>query len=239
MAERAPRGAHPDDPLLFGAEALPRLRPALEEVSWLLGRGYPSSTALSVVGDHHQLEARQRLALARVACSAAQLEARRARRLELAALGGAELHIDGFNLIITLEVALTGGLLLLGGDGALRDLAGLRGRYAPVPATDAALALVRAALAGAGVARARWLLDAAVPRSGELRARILDRCGGGATAVEAELVRDPDPALRGLPGVVSSDGVVLDRCASWVSLAAEIVGREVPGAWIVSLDQLD
>ena len=37
------------------------------------------------------------------------------------------LFIDGFNLIITLEVALSGSSVLLGKDQVLRDLAGLRG----------------------------------------------------------------------------------------------------------------
>ena len=203
---------------------------------WLLGRGYPPRSVITLAGDHHQLAARQRLALTRVACSEAQLAGRLARRLDLAALCGGEVHIDGLNLIITLEVALGGaGVVLRGPDGALRDLAGLRGSYAPIPETDAALALVAAALGEAGVRRARWLIDAAVSRSGELRARVLDRGGSAGLAVEAELVRDADAALRGLPGVVSSDGVVLDRCASWVNLAAEIVARHAPGAWIVDL----
>lgn len=234
MAGHLPRGAHPDDARLFGVEARARLGVALEEVSWLLGRGYPLSTAITTVGNHHQLAARQRLALSRVSGSEAQLRARRARRLEVTALAGAELSVDGFNLVITLEVALSGGPVLRGADGALRDLAGLRGSYAPIEATDAALSLVGDALREAGVRRARWLLDEAVSSSGRLRSRILEKLGG-VVEVEATLVRDPDAALAGLPGVVSSDGVVLDRCASWVSLAAWIVERRAPGAWIVDL----
>jgi len=280
VAGPSPRGAHPDDPRLFGPGALARLRVAHEELTWLLGRGYPLQTALTVVGNHHQLAARQRQALARVSGSDAQIRSRRERRLEEASLAGADLQIDGFNLVITLEVALGGteqaasaagaaeggaegaegsagsgadeggartpgrpespggggrGPLLRGADGALRDLAGLRGRYAPLAATDAALALVAEALCRAGVRRARWLLDEAVSSSGRLRARILERLGGGSFGVEAELVRDPDVLLVGAPCVVSSDGVVLDRCASWVNLAADIVARGVPDAWVIDL----
>ena len=49
---------------------------------------------------------------------------------------------DGFNLIITVEVALSGGLVLDCHDGTVRDLAGLRGSYHPVDETDGALDLI-------------------------------------------------------------------------------------------------
>ena len=48
------------------------------------------------------------------------------------------LLVDGFNLIITIEVALSGGLVLDCADGTVRDLAGLRGSYHPVDETDGA-----------------------------------------------------------------------------------------------------
>lgn len=240
--ERVPRGGHPDDGLLFGPDAAARLRVALEEVAWLLGRGYPLRTAVRTVGDHHQLAARQRLALQRAACSEAQRASRLARRAPASSLRDAEANVDGFNLIITLEVALSGGLLVRGPEGVLRDLAGLRGSYAPIPETDAAIDLLGGALSAAGAARARVLLDAAVPSSGKLRARLLERLGGpprspgGAPlSIEATLVPDPDRLLAGAAGVVSSDSVVLDRCAGWINLADEIVATRVPAARIVDL----
>ncbi|WP_438005664.1 DUF434 domain-containing protein [Sorangium sp. So ce321] len=240
-SERAPRGGHPDDGQLFGPEAVIRLRVALEEVTWLLGRGYPLRTAIRTVGDHHQLVARQRLALQRSACSEAQRASRLARRAPASSLRGAEANIDGFNLIITLEVALSGGLLLRGPEGVLRDLAGLRGSYAPIAETDAAIDLLGGALSAAGAAGARVLLDAAVSSSGKLRARLLERLGGAPLSssaplsIEATLVPDPDRLLVGAAGVVSSDSVVLDRCERWINLADEIVAAHVPAARIVDL----
>ncbi|AUX36661.1 MULTISPECIES: DUF434 domain-containing protein [Sorangium] len=231
--EPVPRGGHPDDPRLFGPEAVAKLRAAFEEVTWLLGRGYPLRTAIRTVGDHHQLAARQRLALQRSACSDAQRASRLARRAPASSLRGAEASIDGFNLIITLEVALSGGLLLRGPEGALRDLAGLRGSYAPIAQTDAAIDRLGAALSGAGAARARFLLDAAVPSSGKLRARILERLAAAPFALEAALVPDPDRLLVGAAGVISSDSVVLDRCAQWIDLAGEILAARAPATRIV------
>jgi hypothetical protein len=235
MSARTHRGAHPEDRRLFGPEALPRLRVATEEVAWLLGRGYPMSLAIETVGNHHQLEARQRIAVQRSACSDAQRTARRARCVPAEALRGRVAQIDGFNLLITLEVAHGGGVLLRGCDGALRDLAGLRGSYAPIAATDAALDQVREALAAVGPRAVRWLLDAVVSNSGRLRARILERLAGAPFKTTVNLVPDPDVLLAGATGVISSDALVLDRCSDWISLASEIIGARLPGAWVVEL----
>ncbi|AKT40458.1 uncharacterized protein CMC5_046130 [Chondromyces crocatus] len=248
------RGAHAGDGERFGGEALVRLRAGLEEVNWLLGRGYPLGMVVTMVGNHHQFDARQRMALTRAGCSEEQRAARRARCVKLEAMRGAWVEIDGLNLLITLEVAQRGGPLLLGADGALRDLAGVRGSYAVLDETERALGWVEKALQEAGVAGARWWIDEAVSSSGRLRGAIeagwgrRERAEGegemeagegeeerGRVGVEAGLVRDPDAVLRGRRGVVSSDGVVLDRCESWVDLAGEVVRRWVRGAWVVNL----
>lgn len=235
------RGAHPEDPRLFGEAVLPRLRRAAGEVAYLLSRGYPPDPTLTFVGGHHQLEARQREALRRVACSETQLERRRASELPLSQAAGSTLFIDGFNLIITLEVALSGGVLLRGADGALRDLAGLRGSYHPVEETEAALRLLGEGLGSLGVAAVELLLDAPVSNSGRLRARILEHAAGWPFRVEVKLFPDVDRALVGLPRVVSSDAAVLDACASWLNLGAWLVTRlpqsaaATEGLWLVDL----
>lgn len=51
-------------------------------------------------------------------------------------------HIDGFNTVITLEVALSGSPVFYCRDGALRDLAGLRGTYRVIDKTQEAIELL-------------------------------------------------------------------------------------------------
>jgi hypothetical protein len=143
--------------------------------------------------------------------------------------------VDGFNLIVTLEVALSGGVLLAGADGALRDLAGLRGSYYLIEQTETALTLIGDALSVLGPASASFWLDAPVSSSGRLRALIMEHAARWPCAVSAELVPDADPVLAGRPRVVSSDSAVLDSCVSWVGLGAWIVAEHIPGAWLVDL----
>ena len=225
------RGPHPEDHDAFGAAALPTLRRAAEELRWLLGRGYPLLGALTTVGNHHQLASRQRAALGR-SCAAPETSAlRRTRRLPLEALRGAVVHVDALNLLIGLEVALAGGPLLRGDDGALRDLAGLRGSYHLLPDTRVVVEHVRALLRDLEVRAAHWWVDAPVSNSGRLRALLADTD----PSWTATLVADADRELRGRSHVVSADALVLDRCASWVDLASALVEAHVPNAWVVDL----
>ena len=126
------RGAHPEDRQLFTLRTSSVLRVACEEAVWLLDHGYTPNSVIDVVGRRHQLHARQRMALQRSMCSTNARQTRKNKQIDIAEIRDAILLIDGFNLIISLEVALSGGVLLRGAGGALRDLAGLRGSYHPV-----------------------------------------------------------------------------------------------------------
>ena len=108
----------------FGSKAAEKLNAAGQELVFLLNRGYDVKSASTFIGNHHLLSERQRLALARITSTKAALMERRRKELTQAP---AELVFDGFNTIITLEVALSGSLLLAGMDGTIRDLDGLRG----------------------------------------------------------------------------------------------------------------
>lgn len=235
---RRHRGAHPDDPDLFGTAQVPVLRRATEELSWLLTRGYATPAAMRLVGDRYALNARQRLAVKRCACSEAECAARRARLVNSAALRGAQVWIDGFNVLTTVEAALSLAPLLLARDGALRDMASMYGSYRRVEETRPALEAIADVLARRGVAHARWLLDAPVSNSGRLRGIVAEVGCARAQGWSVEVVEDPDPLLIGAGDeviVASADSRVLDGAARCWHLAREVV-EQLPGPrWVVDL----
>jgi len=236
---RRHRGARPGDRESFGEDRLPVLRRATEELSWLLSRGYATPAALRLVGDHHQLTARQRLAVQRCACSDAELEARRARVVEPQQLAGATVWIDGFNVLTTVEAALAGGPLLIARDGALRDLASMHGSYRRVEETRPALAAIAETLDRCGVARARWLFDAPVSNSGRLAELVREVARARGAAWTVELVGDPDPMLvaAGDAVVASADSGVLSGAKRCWPLAREVVERLAEPCWLVDLER--
>jgi hypothetical protein len=223
---RKHRGPGPQDPEWFSPEAHPDLVQATSDLSWLLSRGYAEPSSLKLVGDRYRLVERQRVAVMRSACSDESLAHRHANRLT--DIRG-PLRIDGFNLILTLESALGGGVVLGGRDGCYRDLASVHGTYRRVEETQPALELTKRWLTEWGIGPCTWFLDAPVSNSGRLAVMIR------AMGWEAEVVPDPDKVLiqSGDP-IATADAGILDRCGPWVNLARLLV-ETVPRAFVVDL----
>jgi hypothetical protein len=234
---RQHRGAHPLDRELFDASALPVLRQAVLDYCWLMTRGYAPLAALKLVGDHHRLRERQRVAVSRVSCSEAALARRQARRVSPSELSLRELAVDGFNAIISVEVALGGGVGLIARDGARRDLASVHGTYRRVIETPRALELLVTAVMSCSPAAVVWYLDRPVSNSGKLASMLRQHCtlAGHATAVE--LVDDVDRRVS-QPGVIalSADSAVMEAAEHWFDLAGWVVQQHVPGAWTLDFD---
>jgi len=238
---RKHRGKHPEDDELFAERHLAALRSAVTDFAWLLSRGYADNSALKLVGDRFNLTARQRLAVWRCSCADPALVHRRSARRMLEEIHGA-LGVDGYNLLITIESALSGGLILHGRDGCYRDLASVHGTYRKVAETIPALELIMEYLAHRVPAGVDCYLDSPVSNSGRLKtlmAELLERRAGATpdhTTWNNELVGNPDTVLMSYAGpIVTSDSVVLDGCTQWVNLAADIIDHRVPDAWIVDL----
>src|SRR5438132_5334408 len=172
--KRQHRGQHPDDARLFAADRIADLRAGVADLSLLLSRGYAQPSALKVVGDRYNLEARQRMAVMRSACTDLSLAHRQSKRVMSEAVRGRPLLIDGYNVLTTVEAALAGGVILLARDGAYRDIASMHGSFRKVEETMPALELVGEVLAELGVAQATWYLDSPVSNSGRLKQMILE-----------------------------------------------------------------
>ena len=198
----------------------------MAELSWLLDRGYPKKAALKLVGDRHALRDRQRMAVQRCAASGADRELRRARQVESRALAGETLMVDGYNVLLTVEAALSGGVLLLGGDGVVRDLTSMSGHYRRMRSTRPALEAI------AHSPPPRPAVAAVALRSTDLEQRRLKQAidtlvAEAAWPWQVELVASPDRELIASPAIVATaDSGVLDRCGRWFNLAREVV-REI------------
>lgn len=237
---RQHRGAHPDDARLFAPARLTALRTAVAELSWLLGRGYAMKSALKLTGDRHALDERQRLAVARAACADEQLARRASQRVEPSRVEGERLVVDGFNLIITTEAALGGGVIVRGRDGALRDLSGVHGSYRAVSETEQAVRLAGSALAALRPAAVEWFLDKPISNSGRLAQRIREVAAEEGWRWTVEVVFNPDAEIIRAGGVaVTSDSTILDGAARWLNFNEHLIARHVPRAWIVDLSRED
>jgi hypothetical protein len=234
--KRHHRGQHPEDARLFADDRLADLRSAVADLSLLLSRGYAQPSALKVVGDRYNLEARQRMAMMRAACTDQALQARAGTRVSCEAMRGKALLIDGYNVLTTVEAALAGGVILLARDATYRDIASMHGSFRKVEETMPALELVGEVAGDLGIAQCTWFLDAPVSNSGRLKQIIDARAGERGWNWHVEIVNNPDAVLSQASEIIASaDSVILDRCQRWFALANEVVQRRVQHARVLDL----
>jgi len=233
---RTHRGPHPEDGKLFAAAAVSDLQTAIADFSLLLTKGYAEKSALKLVGDRLLLTERQRLAIMRSACSDQQIISRKKRQVKIADLTGRPIAIDGYNVLITTEAAMSGGIIFKGRDGCFRDLASIHGTYRKVTETIPAVQLIADFLKETGAADCLWLLDSPVSNSGRLKTLIGELARKNGWNWEIELLLSPDAELIKTDLIVaSSDSVVLDGCKRWVNLARAIIEAKLPEAHLVDL----
>jgi hypothetical protein len=233
---RKHRGAHPADRKLFADDQLPALRVSVGDLSWLLTRGYSMKAALKLVGDRHALTDRQRLAVSRAACSDQSQGHRAASKLSVETMAGKELILDGFNLIITIEAALSGGVLIHCRDGCIRDLSGVHGSYRSVNETDQAISLIGMALEDLRPKSVSWLLDRPISNSGRLAKRIRDLATENGWNWIVEVLFNPDAEIITSGRVViSSDSHVLDKTDRWINLTSYLLDERLKKFWLIDL----
>ena len=196
---------------------LGKLFTAQQELRYLLDRHYPMKSALTFVGNHHQLLSRQSAALARMTDATEAVRRRLEKRLDAEEMACSPAYLDGFNLIITMEVALSGGMLFMSQDGVIRDLAALRGTYRLIPQTGTAIAMLREALTRLNVSEAVIFLDEPVSNSGRLKTKFFEE--PWPMPLHVELVKNPDAELKKYGHVMSGDSIILDECESWFNAA--------------------
>jgi hypothetical protein len=149
-----------------------------------------------------------------------------------------ELWIDGFNVLLVLETALGGGVVLIGHDGCIRDIMGVHRRYRKVAETRTALQTIGTLASGWGVRLCRWWLDSPITNSGRLRSMMEDMAATAGWPWQVELVFNPDRALMQQEHTVAtSDRAILDRCSGWFNLARRAIDAGIPNARLIQLGE--
>jgi hypothetical protein len=224
--KRKHRGPHPKDSVLFSRENIVALRRAAADYSLLLTKEYPQNASLKLVGDRFELTERQRLAIMRSSCSDTQLAGRLIRQIQPAQIAGQDILIDGYNILITIESAMSGGFLFVGRDGSIRDLAGLHGTYRKVNETIPAIEFIYNALAELKVKNACWLLDKPVSNSGRLK--VIIESSETKIPTQVKLLNNPDAELIQSEQIVAtSDSDVLNKTKLWVNLTEFIIEQHI------------
>jgi hypothetical protein len=200
---------------------------ACEEYRFLLAHGYAEKAALTLVGDRHRLSRLERNCLFRGTVVPERAATRRRKIVAPDAVRGRPLGVDWYNVQITVETYLAGGVLFLADDGITRDAAAVHGSWRRSERTAPATEALLAAIARLEPGRIDVYLDAPVAFSGELAGELREAFRGalpGAASVVA-LAASADWPLKRYGGIVaSSDSVVLDAAADVIDLPRLALG---------------
>lgn len=239
LSTKRHRGANPQDSKCFDIEQLDKLKTALNELSWLLNRGYTIGASNELVGNHHQLTSRQRMAIARIACTDEQIIKRKAKCLPVDKLKDKTVLIDGFNLLITIETALGGGVIFNCSDGCYRDLSSVYGSYKIVAETRAAIEYIGKILELGEPKKVIWLFDRPVSNSAKVAELVHEIATKYNWPFESKTTDSTDSLLSKSPHtVVTCDSAILERKKSWCNLAYTTITQQIPDAWIIDLIDL-
>lgn len=234
MTNQLKRGGGVNDEKEFSPDSLLQLKKAAAHIRYLLNEGYDIKSASVFVGNHFLLSERQRLALVRSISTDRQVLLRQKKECAADELCGKTVYIDGFNTIITLEIALCHSLLLDCMDGTVRDLAGLRGTYRLIDETKEAVRIIADTLENLTVKKAVFYLDAPVSNSGRLKSLIAALWEERHMELDIQVIYDVDRVLQEKECVVTADAMILDKCKSWlnlVSLCMDKTGAALVRVW--------
>ena len=223
------------------------LRKAAHELRFLLKRGYPMTSCIRFIGNHHQLPTAGRQALLRSHSRYVTSKDRIKKCVSPDKLQGARVAIDGYNVILTVETALMGKPLFMSSDRTIRDIRTVGGNYKYTSISQKGVELIFEALKSARVAEVNWVFDKPVSGSGEM-ARLIrnweperdqkpgmsDKGNGAETSptthemtilITAETASSADRKLANISNndpktlIASSDAPLLDRVHRWFNLA--------------------
>ena len=207
--------------------SMPRdLREAAEDFRYLLDRGYPRKSALELVGNRYQLDYDHRHLLHRGVFSRANATSRRKKLVPIKALRGRDLAIDGHNVIITVEAALSGRPLIRADDGFIRDISGLSGKFRKSGQTEEAIRMILDVLKKAKPRQILFLFDAPISGSGALAREVRTRMERERIPGDARTEPVPEKILIGFPGIVAtSDTAIIDQSNELIDIAGHIVNQ--------------
>ncbi|MBQ4819981.1 DUF434 domain-containing protein [Aquimarina sp. MMG016] len=231
------RGKEGSDDRLFGDTAMvAKLKEAAKDMCYLLSRGFAEKSSVQLVGNRYKLNSRQQKALMGMSSGEKSILFRKNHSISHLNLKNQTIAIDGFNLLILLESALSGAYIFRGLDGYYRDISSVHGSYKRVQKTEEVIVMVGKYLNELEVSSVHWYFDSPVSNSGRLKTLLRELAEEHKFPWEIDLVHNPDKILaESSQIIVSSDAWVLDRAERNFNLPDYLFG-EIPSISLVTAE---
>ncbi|MBC8755434.1 DUF434 domain-containing protein [Kordia sp. YSTF-M3] len=235
------RGKEGSDDRLFGNKKMQKkMREAIKDVSYLLSRGFSEKSSLQLVGNRYKLNTRQQQAVQGMSEASEKLIKREENCLKPEQLANREVMLDGFNVLILLESALSKAYLFKGLDGCYRDVSSVHGTYKKVQQTQEAINLIADFLQKNKVKKATWIFDKPISNSGRLKTMLREIAEANNYKWKIILDNNPDKLIAESGNIaISSDAWILDNATTWCNMVRHIVDENILQKNVVESDDFN
>ncbi|WP_256622783.1 DUF434 domain-containing protein [Methanolobus chelungpuianus] len=202
---------------------------AARDIRYLLGRGYPKSSAIRFVADHYGLEKSRRYILSRNVLAPNIASARNRKRVPCTCISDRPVLIDGYNVLITLESYLKGEEMWMGDDGFIRDNRGVFRSHVNDNETFRSVGMMLSFLRTNAAGEVTVVLDRQMSMSGQLALTIRQCMAGTGMAGQVINSGSADHDLKKARShdiVASADGVIIDAVAEVIDIPACIISGD-------------
>ena len=213
-----------DDALFCNNTQLIKLKQALQDLNYLLTRGYTMKSSLALAAGRYKLRTRQLTALQGMACAESDALIRGQKLMDKDSISGKDIFLDGFNVLIVLESFFSGAYVFKGQDNCYRDISSVHGTYKRVKQTEQVLLSVGNLFDTLGAGNITWVFDKPVSNSGKMKTMCYEVAAANNFKWDAILDNAPDKYLATCNGIIcSSDAWILNECVQWFNLTAHII----------------
>lgn len=207
------------------------------DLRYLLERGYRRESALKLIVDKYQLSTNQRLLLYRAVYDSSTAANHKQKIITSDKIRGSKLAMDGYNVLITVESGLRGGLLVLCDDGFIRDISAVHGKYRITNMTEKALSIILKAVQELKPAETNFFYDAQVSKSGQLASQVRRTLRSAGLTGSAYAVERADISTLDFGDIVAtSDSVLISKAEAVFDIAGEILKKNYSATILVLHD---
>ncbi|MBN2323624.1 MAG: DUF434 domain-containing protein [Spirochaetes bacterium] len=205
---------------------------AAHDLLFLLDRGYPKTPAVDLVANRYRLGGMERMVLYRGIFDRGSASERKKKRVGLDTIISSPLHIDGFNVTITLESYLRGLFVFRATDGYVRDVSEFHGGYKTNDTTQHSVDLMAGSLLQRN-AKTVFVLKSCMDACTDLVAMIERSIKRLRRDFEVKTEKNPDDLLlersdtHAQAVVATADTEILDRADRAVDLVSLIVEKKL------------
>lgn len=208
------------------------LKPA-RDIRSILRWGYPKFATIRFVAEHSQLSAEERNILTRVIMPPEKVVSRIRKKIACDGIRNRDLHLDGYNVLLSVDSLLKNEPLWFCDDGYIRDTRYYFSKTSQAEDIEEALDSVLEFLSEASPKSITFLLDSQISRSGELASFIRRKLEEYGIRGEARTSKTVDFDLKTEGGdpkknlvVATSDGIVIDSVLQVLDIPACLMEKK-------------